>query len=203
MKVETGRLKETLSQYGVSSFVAHADIHPTQAWQDEIENALATTDAFIALMTPNFHESNWTDQEVGYAFARGVPIIAVCLGCNPYGFIGKFQGLSCTWQNAPDALMKLLIKHDRMFAAYISKLKICAGFNQGNTLAKMLPAIEKPTEQHIDAIVDAYNENSELRGSFGFNGLKRANYGPGLLHYLNDWSKRAFVMDNQGKIISF
>jgi hypothetical protein len=201
VKKETADLKEKLSRYGVSCFVAHADIHPTQEWQDEIENALATMDAFVALMTENFHESNWTDQEVGYAFARGVPIIAARLGRDPYGFIGKFQGLACTWAGAAEAIVKLLIRHDRMFAAYVSALKECPSFDRGNTLAAILPAIGKPSDEQLDALVDAYNSNYELRGAFGFNGKQPSHYGPGLVKYLNEWGgKRFYAEDNEGKL---
>jgi hypothetical protein len=35
--------------------------------QNEIETALESMDAFVALLTENFHESLWTDQEVGYS----------------------------------------------------------------------------------------------------------------------------------------
>ena len=73
VKRETAELKKRLAQFGVSCFVAHTDIHPTQKWQDEIESALASMDGFVALMTEKFHDSNWTDQEVGYAFARRRP----------------------------------------------------------------------------------------------------------------------------------
>ncbi|MFN0044180.1 MAG: toll/interleukin-1 receptor domain-containing protein [Alphaproteobacteria bacterium] len=203
VKKETTELKEKLSCYGVSCFVAHADIQPTQQWQDEIENALATMDGFVALMTEKFHESNWTDQEVGYAFARGVPIVAIRLGRDPYGFIGKFQGLNCTWESAADAIVKLLIKHDRMFDAYVSALKGCPSFITGNTLAAILPAIEKPSDERLDALVDAYNTNSELRGSYGFNGSRPTFFGPGLLHYLNEWSKRTYMADGKAQIAWF
>ena len=54
-------------------------------------------DAFAALMTEGFHDSDWTDQEVGFALARGVPVIAVKLGRDPYGFLGKFQALRADW----------------------------------------------------------------------------------------------------------
>ncbi len=94
-KLETAELKQALKLYGISCFVAHEDIHPTHEWQYEIENALSSMDALVALMTEEFHDSNWTDQEVGFAFGRGVPIIAVRLGKDPYGFIGKFQALTC------------------------------------------------------------------------------------------------------------
>jgi hypothetical protein len=157
-------------------------------------------DGFVALMTDKFHESNWTDQEVGYAFARGVPIIAARLGRDPYGFIGKFQGLTCTWSTAPEAIVKLLIRHDRMFDAYVTALKECPNFDRGNTLAAILSGIEKPTDDQLDALVEAYNSNSELRGSFGFNGTRPAYYGQGLIKYLNDWSERHYLLDDKGHL---
>jgi len=90
VKKEAAILKDKLKFYGISCFVAHEDIHPTKEWQNEIENALHTMDSFVALLTEEFHDSLWTDQEVGFAFGRGVPIISVKLGKDPYGFIGKF-----------------------------------------------------------------------------------------------------------------
>lgn len=193
VKKETAALKDGLRLFGISCFVAHEDIHPTKAWQDEIENALASMDGFVALMTENFHDSDWTDQEVGYAVARGVPIIAVRLGKNPYGFIGKFQALSSTWLAAVEDIVKILIKNDQMLSAYILALRNCPNWDSGNTLAKVLPSIEKLTASQIDALVTAYNETSELHGSFGFNGTKPRFYGPGLVSYLNRLGHRQFT----------
>src|SRR5208283_1859713 len=119
-------------------FVAHEDIHPTTEWQNEIENALFSMDAFVALMTQEFHDSLWTDQEVGVAFGRGVPIIAVKLGRDPYGFIGKFQALSCSWDKADKELVKILVKYDGMLSAYIKAVEDCPSFEQGNILAEIL-----------------------------------------------------------------
>ena len=101
---------------------------PQKAWQDEIENALFSMDAFVALMTPEFHDSLWTDQEVGVAIGRGVPIIAIKLGTNPYGFIGKFQALSCSWNNAAKEIVKILVKHDRMIDSFINAVENCTDF---------------------------------------------------------------------------
>lgn len=192
VKKETAALKDGLRLFGISCFVAHEDIHPTKAWQDEIENALASMDAFVALMTDNFHDSDWTDQEVGYAVARGVPIIAVRLGKDPYGFIGKFQALSSTWLTAVEDVVNILIKHDQILSAYIQALRNCRSWDSGNALAKVLPGIEKLTTLQIDALVAAYNETSELRGSFGFNGTNPRLYGPGLVSYLNRLGSRKF-----------
>jgi TIR domain-containing protein len=141
VKKETAELKKALRPFGVSSFVAHVDIYPTQSWQNDIESALFSMDAFVALMTDRFHESDWTDQEVGFAFARGVPIVSVRLGRDPYGFIGKFQGLTTNWSNCAAELAKVLIKNDRMLAAYVRNLGTCPNWDTGNTLAKALLGI--------------------------------------------------------------
>jgi hypothetical protein len=200
VKKETAELKERLRLFGISCFVAHEDIHPTKAWQDEIENALASMDGFVALMTSNFHDSDWTDQEVGFAFARGVPIIAVRLGKDPYGFIGKFQGLSSTWPTAAEDVVKLLIKKDRMFSAYVGALRKCPSWDSGNTLAKALPGIERLTPSQVDELAAAYNETSELRGSFAFHGGKPRLYGPGLVSHLNRLGTRQFRFSSEGLI---
>jgi hypothetical protein len=194
-KTHAAELRDKLSRLGVSCFVAHTDIYPTREWQDEIENALASMDGFVALMTERFHDSDWTDQEMGYAFARGVPIIAVRLGTDPYGFIAKFQGLSCKREAIPIEIVKLLMKSDRMFDSYLAALRGCGSFDRGNLLADILPAIKLPTPQQIEAIVDAYNSNTELQGSFGFNGRKSGYYGPGLVTYLNNWSDQRYLFD--------
>lgn len=198
--METAELKERLRLFGISCFVAHEDIHPTKAWQDEIENALASMDGFVALMTANFHDSDWTDQEVGFAFARGVPIISVRLGKDPYGFIGKFQGLSSTWPTAAEDIIKILIKNDRMFSAYVNALRKCPSWNSGNTLARALPGIERLTATQADELVAAYNETSELLGSFAFNGRNPRSYGPGLVSYVNRFDSRQFQFSSEGLI---
>jgi len=200
VKKETADLKERLRLFGISCFVAHEDIHPTKAWQDEIENALASMDGFVALMTANFHDSDWTDQEVGFAFARGVPIIAVRLGKDPYGFIGKFQGLSSTWLTAAEDIIKILIKNDRMFSAYVSALRKCPSWDSGNTLAKALPGIERLTASQVDELVAAYNETTELRGSFAFHGGKPRLHGPGIVSHLNRLGSCQFRFSAEGLI---
>lgn len=192
VKKETAALKDELKLFGISCFVAHEDIHPTKTWQDEIENALASMDCFVALMTEKFHDSNWTDQEVGYAVARGIPIIAVRLGKDPYGFIGKFQALSSDWSTAADEIARILIKNEQMTGAYLAALRSCPNFDSGNRLAKVLPNIEKLSESQIDTLVAAYNENDQVNGSHGFNGASPRAHGAGLLALVNSLSGRQF-----------
>lgn len=184
-KGEAAELKESLMPYGVSAFVAHTDIPPTKLWQEEIEKALSSMDAFVALMTSDFHNSEWTDQEVGYALGRGVPLIAVKLDLDPYGFIGKFQALSCGWAKAPRRIVELLLRDPRMRDAYVEAARRCSTFDDGNSLAEVLQSVEVLTDQQADGLVSAFNENRELQGSYGFNGKKPGGYGHGLASHLS------------------
>lgn len=200
VKEEATDLKKRLQQFGVSSFVAHVDIHPTKEWQDEIENALSSMDALVALMTERFHDSLWTDQEVGFAFGRGVPIVSLKLGKDPYGFIGKFQALSCSWDNAAKKLIKILIKHERMLNAYIQAVHNCQSWDQANDLAEILPNIERLSSAQANQLIAAYNENSEVRESFGFKGSKPTTYGKGLIFHLEKLTGSTYRELSSGKI---
>jgi hypothetical protein len=91
-KKTTAALQTALRRYGISGFVAHVDIEPTREWQDEIEAGLYSMDALAAILMPEFRESNWTQQEVGIAVGRGVLVVPIIRGLDPFGFIGKFQG---------------------------------------------------------------------------------------------------------------
>lgn len=201
VKKETAELKEKLGFFGISAFVAHEDIKPSRAWQTEIENALHSMDAFAALLTGDFHDSDWTDQEVGFALARGVPVIAVKLERDPYGFLGKFQALRADWDDAAEGIVKLLMKQDGMFSAYIQALRDCPGWDRGNMLARVLSGIEKATEQQIDELVAAANDNTEVRYSFGFRGNKPYQYGEGLIPHLHRLGPRQFVRGDGDVIV--
>jgi hypothetical protein len=93
-------LQEGLLDFGISGFVAHNDIEPAAEWQMQIETALASCDALVAILHPNFHKSEWTDQEIGFAMGRGVPVFSVRFGQDPYGFIGRFQAFNGNGKSA-------------------------------------------------------------------------------------------------------
>ncbi|WP_421222795.1 toll/interleukin-1 receptor domain-containing protein [Aeromonas enteropelogenes] len=112
-KVQTSHLQSALRKYAISSFVAHEDIEPTKQWQEEIEAALHTMDALVAILMPSFQESRWCDQEVGFAVGRDVLVIPLRKGLDPYGFIGKYQGIQAqnkTIGDVAEAIFRTLIK---------------------------------------------------------------------------------------------
>lgn len=198
VKKDTAALKKELELFGISCFVAHEDIRPTKEWQSEIEIALSSMDALVALLTDKFHDSFWTDQEVGFAFGRGVPILSVKLGMNPYGFIGKFQALSCSWNKAALEIVKILVKHDQMLNAYIKAVQNCTSFDHGNSLAKVLPSLQNLSDQQVSLLISAYHENGQLRGSFGFSGGNRRHYGDGLASHLSRLTGQNYRVSSSG-----
>jgi TIR domain len=115
-KEKTSQLQKNLLNYGISSFVAHEDIEPTQEWLGEIEKALFSMDALAAILMPGFEESNWTDQEVGVAVGRDVLVIPIRRGKDPYGFIGKYQGMQANGKSigsVSEEIFKILSNHHK------------------------------------------------------------------------------------------
>ncbi|MCK9380395.1 MAG: TIR domain-containing protein [Sulfuritalea sp.] len=86
-------LKASLSNWGVSAFIAHEDIKATREWREEVEAGLETMDVLVAVVEPGFKDSDWCAQEVGYALGRKVDIVPLRAGLDPFGFFGKYQGI--------------------------------------------------------------------------------------------------------------
>ncbi|MEQ1714816.1 MAG: toll/interleukin-1 receptor domain-containing protein [Hyphomicrobium sp.] len=101
-KQSAANLKSTLQNYGISSFVAHEDISVSDEWREEIIKSLQTMDGLVAILTKDFVESKWTDQEVGFAVCRDVLVIPLSKSTNPYGFIEKFQALNTNGKSVGD-----------------------------------------------------------------------------------------------------
>ncbi|QDV89358.1 hypothetical protein RAS2_04240 [Phycisphaerae bacterium RAS2] len=199
VKVETSRLKQSFAHCRIGAFVAHEDIEPTQEWQREIERALFSMDALVALLTPDFHESNWTDQEVGVAIGRGVPLIAVRLGRDPYGLMGKGQGLGgCNWSDTDsialrtfDLLTKRLTDKSRLFECALAAYAESRSFAEsGSNVEYLLAKFDELTSAQVDRVLTAYRANLQNKHSFRGRGL--------LLPLLKQWTRNEWsVKDNE------
>lgn len=86
-----GLFKQCFENYaGFSVFLAHEDIFPALEWELKIIKNLKETDVVIPLITDNYRNSEFTDQELGMALALSKIIIPIKLSnINPYGFIKK------------------------------------------------------------------------------------------------------------------
>jgi len=173
-KIYAAELQGALLKYGVSGFVAHNDIEPTLEWQTQIESALATADSLIALLHPKFHASNWTDQEIGFAMGRGLPVYAVRFGQDPYGFIGRFQAFSGGDKSAETLALEIFETYrknkqsrERMAESLVSLFEDAGSFVQAKSRIGYLEDMESWRDEFISRVESAGESNSQISGSFG------------------------------------
>lgn len=85
-------ISEKLSPLGISGFVAHESISPHSKWREELQKGLQTMDSFLILLSKDYFSSVWTNQEIGFAIARNVPIFIYSIdGTSPDGFLMDIQ----------------------------------------------------------------------------------------------------------------
>ena len=173
-KVAVAKLKSDLHLRGISAFVAHEDIKPSKEWQNEIELALRSMHALAALLTPDFHPSNWTDQEVGFALGRGVLVVPVRMGSDPYGFINKVQGLSGSFGD-PARIASLLSTtlldhpstHRHMRKGLVSAFKAAGSCVNAIVLSKVISTVKDFTDDEKTALQHAFQENDQVFNATG------------------------------------
>ncbi len=173
-KVLAAQVQEALLQYGISGFVAHNDIEPTLEWQTQIETALATCDSLVALLHPTFHNSNWTDQEIGFAMGRGLPVFAIRFGQDPYGFIGRFQGFTGGGKTAEaiarelfDAYRKNKQSQKRMAEALMNLFEDSGSFASAKARIGYLEELDVWDSSFIPRLEAVPDANSQVSGSWG------------------------------------
>jgi nucleoside 2-deoxyribosyltransferase len=173
-RVFAAELQEALLNYGISGFVAHNDIEPTLEWQTQIETALATADSLVALLHPAFHNSNWTDQEIGFAMGRGLPVFAVRFGQDPYGFIGRFQAFTGNAKTA-DAIAKELFDsyrknkqtQKRMTEVLVNLFEDSGSFASAKARIGYLEDLESWDPAFVPRLEAMVLANSQISGSWG------------------------------------
>ncbi len=197
------QLKTALQTYGIVCFVAHEDIEPSQGWLREMENALHSMDAFVALLTKDFHQSVWTNQEVGFALCREVPVAPVNMAINPRGFMRDLQVWNFSEDFAGDfagdfeSLAKALLthfldtRHHRIIHSILDGLAQCPSFEVSKRFKGVLEPINTLCDAQVARFIAVYNANRQLRQSFFFN----------LLPDLNRWRPKHFVEDLESKKI--
>ncbi len=167
-KESATHLKNHLAKYGIDCFVAHEDIEPSKLWQTEIEKALASMDLLCAILTPNFYQSKWCDQEVGIALGRSVPTLSIKKGADPHGFIGKYQAIKA--KTTADAVAKdvfdSICKMDSVNQKYFSILGKMFLNSKNETEAldwlKLMNKINNFSIDVVDRISSSFSLNSIL-----------------------------------------
>jgi len=173
-KKAAANLQDSLREFGISSFVAHSDIMPTTEWEGQIELALSTCDALIALLHDKFHESYWTDQEIGFAMGRNVPVCSVLFGQTPYGFIGRFQAFNgkskpvdALAREIFDAFRKNKQTQSRMSGILIAQFEESINFAQAKERIGYLEELGVWEPSFTKRILAAVESNNQIERSWG------------------------------------
>lgn len=160
--------------FGITSFVAHNDIEPTSEWQSQIETALGTCDSLVALLHPDFHNSNWTDQEIGFVMGRSLPVFAVQLGQVPYGFIGRFQAFNGNGKLSGalarelfDAYRKHKQTQTRLGAVLIHLFERSGSYDSAKVRIGYLVEVEAWDLSYSERVSAAAENNSQIFDSWG------------------------------------
>ena len=169
-KQYAAEIKEYLQGWGISSFVAHTDIVPDDEWIDTIEDALRSCHALVAMLHEGFRSSPWTAQEIGWAYGRGVPVLAVMLGENPFGFFGRKQGGGPRQgESTADHIIRRLRNHtataSRMEDSTVHAFVEADSFDEARNRCRHLLEAKELTPQMVADLEQAIVENGQLRGA--------------------------------------
>ncbi|MGA9351916.1 MAG: toll/interleukin-1 receptor domain-containing protein [Anaerolineae bacterium] len=202
-KKKIAALQSTLRHYGISAFVAHVDIEPTKEWQDEIEAGLASMDALAAVLVPGFKESNWTDQEVGYALGRGVLIVPIIRGLNPYGFIGKYQGFHANGKTVAEVaheVFRILVASPKTRGRILTCLvdATLQSVNEAEALKKLehLAEIEDLPDAYLERLREGAATSTVFAGGAALDSLNDLLVSRGLTKVTGE-ETGGFDLDNE------
>jgi len=146
--------------FGFDVFLAHEDIEPTHEWEDEIIFNLKSCDVLIALITENYNISEWTDQEAGFALARGIQIISINVGANPHGFIKRYQTLRYrTVKSTCGRILRILVENLNLRESAIKSL--INAFGNSNTFSEATEKIARILE--FETVLTSIQGNEIIR----------------------------------------
>ena len=175
-KGEAAALAKALQKLGLKTFVAHTDIEPTREWQKEIEKALSTADGLLALIGSGFISSKWCDQEVGFAYARKIPIVPVKFEKpqDPHGFMGQYQAVQAFNQTIPELAKEIteLLKTKTTIQAkwpnpLVKRLKESKSFLESNQISKEILALSTHlNKDHLQEIKEAFDNNANVSDAY-------------------------------------
>ena len=161
-------------------------------------------EVMLAFLTDNFHESAWTNQEIGYALGKAIPIISVKFERkDPIGFIGTKQALRGDINHAEQsaaAIYKLLVEklgqHGRLRQTLVSAFCTTPNFNETrDRFDRLGEIISTLSDDEVDQIQAAYSSNEQLNGAFYLI------YHDRLINFMKRCTGKEFELDNKKLVL--
>lgn len=164
-----GAISDELATIGIQRFVEHDAIDLSLEWRAEIERALRTTHAFVGPAHPGFSTSYWTQQEVGWAVGRAIPLFLVRLGEDPRGFPAKFQDPSMVWCDARQVVtaVAMWLSQDAIvgptvMSRLMSEVRNARSFKDTEAAALCIGKMGRLSTSLLDELEQSYLSNSQL-----------------------------------------
>lgn len=182
-KVIGGKLKSYLENLcGYEAFIAHDDILGSMIWEEEIIQAIKNADFFIPLISREFKESPFTDQETGIAVCLEKKIIPIKLDeVNPYGFIEKYQALQYKNDLKDIALTIAQIgliyeprspHHQKALNSIVHAFCRSISFEIANATIQILCECNDLSPNQLTQILKAIKTNSQIKNAYGLSALE-------------------------------
>jgi hypothetical protein len=172
-KAFAGDVARELAVVGIHGFVAHDTMEYTKPWQLQIEKALRTMQAFAALAHPEFNDSAWCQEEVGWALGRRVPHYVVRMGADPAGFVGRDQWPSCADQDAKQVAQVIaawVIGDPELgpdvFDGLLQALASSGNYFDAEATAERIAALGSLSDEQFTRIGEVWWTNDQLYGGY-------------------------------------
>lgn len=172
-KAEVAAIADELAVVGIHGFVAHDSLEYSLPWQEQIESALRSMQAFVALVHPEMRPSPWCHQEIGWAMGRRTPYYAVRIGADPTGFLGREQ-----WPSIPAGDAKDVAEHISTWIAglpelggyvvdgLIRALGEAGNYYSAEAAAQRIAALGALTDEQFSYLNETWWSNDQLHGGY-------------------------------------
>lgn len=167
-----GEVADELAVSGIHAFVAHDTMEVEQPWQEQIEDALRSMQAFVAVLHPEFSASPWCQQEVGWALGRGVPKYVLRAPADPAGFIGRMQ-----WPQVQGLQSKVVAQQilgwvskvpgfaDQIVAGLLTALRSANNYIDAGATASRIATLDNLKASEWAEIAKIYWSNDQVGGA--------------------------------------
>ena len=169
-RVLAGHIKEMLEYFGISVFLAHSDIEGGNRWERAIIDKIRTCDVVLALLTPRFRRSKWTDHEAGMGIGASRQIIPLSVdGVKPYGFIARYQAsklnsaeLAKSCKNIILAMKNKTKLREKVQNSFIESFVKSGSYIEANEKSELLEELGPYSGKQVNKILRGYLHNSQI-----------------------------------------
>ena len=166
-----------MSQNGIDVFLAHDDIEPGENWSTVLKDELKSRTIFLALITKNYHDADYTDQEFGMALAYGKSILPILISGKPRGFVNEIQHIKFTPSIMARASLSLKVfrRHTKDEAKLLELMLVALSASEyaaeaGFWIENILPYKGKLSASDKDFLRTVLEKNRHVAESDSANG---------------------------------